>query len=591
MLNRALIITCIIAVLLIGGCSTSSNVDSNVIDESSIPVVSEDPNGQVTDQIITITVTVAGMIQTEDPWTTGAMQTNEWAKPMYYIWLDDNGRPGDGPYGNGQGPYSYIISFDTGRLNFRSFGTDRTWNTADDVTSPWNKEVSPGGKTWVDVDHGVKAVIVEEGKALSVSFPLSLINNPKNLEIAAMASPWTTSALDNLGSGSGNNGWINYNSGDLLKVYIQSDSTGDTRNWPNINPNNSQNFDIVSLAVTLTETDIQDSDRDGISDYAEKTLAISDPNQYDLELWSVEFNDPSISSDFNGRRYFFYTTASSCDENDPKYQDSYDRVIYGAIAENPASDWEIEYKIYYQSSDTRDLESLATKIIRLMLHCYWYSNEYLGYTADNKLPQGFASIWLSNQRTGAEQYNDNMYFYTKNMSGYTSETWVRLVTHEYGHLVIKGVGEYNSSSGVSGDPRATERWTAGYLGERLFARWFQRNLSGSLFPGVNEWDSDSEVWDQNGVSNWQYYENSDIKQLFNGESPTDERVITLWQNNKSLMEETDSSVRRLKHFYAFIGLALDIEASSDSLGPEALKSILNSCGYDPVKFYTAYKNY
>lgn len=37
---------------------------------------------------LTCTFTVAGQIQTDDPWTTGNTSVNEWAKPMYYIWFD-----------------------------------------------------------------------------------------------------------------------------------------------------------------------------------------------------------------------------------------------------------------------------------------------------------------------------------------------------------------------------------------------------------------------------------------------------------------------------------------------------------------------
>ena len=48
---------------------------------------------------ITVTLTVEGVIDTYDD------DPNEFADPLYYIWIDTRGNPNDGGYGNGQGTY------------------------------------------------------------------------------------------------------------------------------------------------------------------------------------------------------------------------------------------------------------------------------------------------------------------------------------------------------------------------------------------------------------------------------------------------------------------------------------------------------
>jgi hypothetical protein len=82
---------------------------------------------------ITVTLTVEGVIDTHDD------DPNEFADPMYYIWIDANGNPNDGGYGNGQGTYQTGIQLgaewtqvDSPRLHFWGPGSDGVEGTSDD---------------------------------------------------------------------------------------------------------------------------------------------------------------------------------------------------------------------------------------------------------------------------------------------------------------------------------------------------------------------------------------------------------------------------------------------------------------------------
>jgi len=48
---------------------------------------------------IRVTLTVEGVIDAYDD------DPDEFLDPLYYVWIDANGNPNDGGYGNGQGTY------------------------------------------------------------------------------------------------------------------------------------------------------------------------------------------------------------------------------------------------------------------------------------------------------------------------------------------------------------------------------------------------------------------------------------------------------------------------------------------------------
>ncbi|GBD88830.1 hypothetical protein BMS3Abin03_02772 [bacterium BMS3Abin03] len=88
---------------------------------------------------------------------------------------------------------------------------------------------------------------------LSVSFPLEMIGNPAQIEIAFMASPWTSSACDNLGQGANTTPcWISINTA-TPNSYSVIDNAGDME-WPvGLTPDRSANFDIVSVGITISK--------------------------------------------------------------------------------------------------------------------------------------------------------------------------------------------------------------------------------------------------------------------------------------------------------------------------------------------------
>ncbi|MFQ6066057.1 MAG: thrombospondin type 3 repeat-containing protein [bacterium] len=536
---------------------------------------------------ITVILTVDGTVQTDDPWTTGARRVNEWAKPMYRIWFDANGNPNDGGWDNGWGPRQAELWLDTGRVGFIWHGPDGKPNTKDDVKHwPLNKIDQ---NSWSD--QGIEASIYPDGKSFKVSLPLEKLGNPRTLEVSFMASPWTTTASDNLGPGANSRpAWIVVSDATKEGTYSQVDRKGDN-DWPNLTPGRKSNFDVVKAEVVIG---YMDSDGDGLSDEVERKLRVTDPKKLDLEVWTVEFADPKIPSKFKGRRYIFYTAPKTLDpaERGPTGS-SYEKVLHGAVAKSLDGSWTEKFRVYIPVQADAQIEDLAEKIIRLLLHLYWYGKEYLDYKPRYGEPfhgQSMTPVWLTpnKSRSGAAaaQRNENLIFYdVNNALNRSSEEWVRVVSHEYAHMTVKGAMGYIRTAG-GGDAGATEANANGYLGERLFARWFKRNLENSTSSLANEWDSKEEVWDSNGIDNWNlFYTNSNIVALFNNQTPTDSRVIQYWQDNQCHV--TDN--QRLPGFYAFIGMVLDVE---NSLGPTTLKKVMEEIpSWTPKSFYDVCKKY
>ena len=204
----------------------------------------EDDNLQ---NMMTTIITVHDSIQTYDCWTTGSVQTNEWAKPIYKIWIDTNGDPSDACTGNGSGPKSAEFWLDTGRLGFRWYGANHILHTADDLEYWPVQKISD--TQWSE--NGINANISVDGKSFIIEFPLSLIGKPKTMEVSFMTSPWTTCASDNLGTGSGTSTcWIVIPDASIIYNYTRSDNPGDNY-WPNLVPNKRANFDLIETKVII----------------------------------------------------------------------------------------------------------------------------------------------------------------------------------------------------------------------------------------------------------------------------------------------------------------------------------------------------
>ena len=199
---------------------------------------------------ITVVLTVEGTIDTYDD------DPNEFADPLYYIWIDANGNPDDGGYGNGQGSYQTGIQLgaewtqiDSPRLHFWGPGSDGLKGTSDDENF-YLSETSHGiSRIWEGND--IEAKISMDGKSLVVTFPLKKIGSPNTVEVSFMTSTTTSTSIDNLDpttpSSQGFQGWIGYpNSIDATATgsYSKNDATETI----------SADFNIISGQVEVFES-------------------------------------------------------------------------------------------------------------------------------------------------------------------------------------------------------------------------------------------------------------------------------------------------------------------------------------------------
>jgi len=234
--------------------TNDANDIPNQIDELALIISGKAPDEDKPDIIrpgpdhsITVILTVSGRIQTDDPWVSGGNRTNAWAKPMYRIWFDTNGNSSDGAWGNGMGSKQAEIWLDTGRLGFWWYGGDGRPGTADDVKI-WPVQ-KLDGDTWRQ--DGIAGFISDDRKSLQVNFPLKSLENAKTLEVSFMASPWTTSASDNLGSGANSRrAWIVISNTAQKNIFTNEDGVGDNA-WPSLDPNRKSNFDLVKAQVIV----------------------------------------------------------------------------------------------------------------------------------------------------------------------------------------------------------------------------------------------------------------------------------------------------------------------------------------------------
>ena len=196
-MKKSLFKTLTIIALLTGILITISTVFAQNEDELSIKV----------------TLTVKGTIDTYDD------NPNDFADPLYYIWLDTNGNPNDGGYGNGQGTYQVGIQLgaewtqiDSPRLHFWGPGSDGIVGTSDDEDYYLSETVPGVSKTWKE--NNLEAKISADGKSFIVVFPISKIGSPNSLEVSFMTATTTSASTDNLDPttplSQGIQGWIGY---------------------------------------------------------------------------------------------------------------------------------------------------------------------------------------------------------------------------------------------------------------------------------------------------------------------------------------------------------------------------------------------
>lgn len=208
--------------------------------------------------MLTVRLTVAGKIQTHDPWTTGPNETNEWAKPIYHIWFDSNGNPFDGVRGDGEGPRQAELWLDTGRLGFHWFGPDGKSGTNDDVRYWPLLDVSTTERS---LQHIAARIVTnpatpDRGETLEIRLPLRLIGDPLTLDVSFMASARAGLACDHLGIGpEAAICWMVLDDARHTGTFCISDRTGDGT-WPGLSPAHPDNFDITSAEIVIDESGV-----------------------------------------------------------------------------------------------------------------------------------------------------------------------------------------------------------------------------------------------------------------------------------------------------------------------------------------------
>ena len=207
---------------------------------------------------VRVTLTVEGVIDTYDD------DPDEFLDPLYYVWIDANGNPNDGGYGNGQGTYQTGIQLgaewtqiDSPRLHFWGPGLDGVVGTSDDENWYLSESVPGSSRTWAGND--VEARISGDGRSFIVAFPLSKIGYPNTLEVSFMASTTTSVSTDNLDPtnplSQGIQGWIGYPTSidaTVTGIYSENDAAETL----------AADFNIVSGSVEIFESIVIQSMRE-----------------------------------------------------------------------------------------------------------------------------------------------------------------------------------------------------------------------------------------------------------------------------------------------------------------------------------------
>ncbi len=103
-------------------------------------------------------------------------------------------------------------------------------------------------------------------------------------------------------------------------------------------------------------------------------------------------------------------------------------------------------------------EALARRVGSLLARLYWVGWDYLGRRPSSAT---HVDVWLTKEgMPGGEATGTNIYLYAIGTPRAPAE-WVREIAHEYGHLTLPATGPYS----------APERFSNGYLGERLYMKW------------------------------------------------------------------------------------------------------------------------
>jgi len=154
------------------------------------------------------------------------------------------------------------------------------------------------------------------------------------------------------------------------------------------------------------------------------------------------------------------------------------RVCYGLVKRPNSPRLDLRFVVQYPShtisQSDNDYSKLAQTITHLLLRFSSYATAYL-----NRPPlgdeEGLVHVYLCEMGpAGAEQYQDNIYFYDIGQPR-TAAEWAREVAHELGHYLLPAAGQFDEP----------EKLANGRLGERLFLQWLAAEaelVTGEVWP-------------------------------------------------------------------------------------------------------------
>jgi hypothetical protein len=220
------------------------------------------------------------------------------------------------------------------------------------------------------------------------------------------------------------------------------------------------------------------------------------------------------------------------------------RVQYGYFLDPAEGRWKLRFLLLFPSPGLSpagaDHGRLAAAVRRAISDLYWLGKRYLGL--EPPLVGGrVSSIWVcegarssEDRGAAAETIGNSIYLYQVLAPRAPAEWW-RELAHEYGHVVLPGVGAFP----------APDPWANGVLGELLFTRWLLAAPMAKEHPWTREMDREG-------------FERSQVQprlELFRREGPASPLA-------------GESSARSLDYF---LGAALEAEGR---LGREGLAKAL-----------------
>jgi len=249
-------------------------------------------------------------------------------------------------------------------------------------------------------------------------------------------------------------------------------------------------------------------------------------------------------------------------------QAQFNRVGYGFSARPESEDLDMTVMVYYPSrllnEAAKDHTELAQRLMHIMLRIRCYSRTYLGLppATDERM----LHAWMCEMGpTGAEQYEDNVYFYDIARER-TPVEWMREVAHEYGHWALPQMGRFTKP----------EAYASGVLGEMLFCQFLAQEagvVTGDPWPSEAAQQAINGLWGNEEVGLTKYLADMRAKttDLWLAEGPNSELAAALGE----------------RAFYYLVGAMLWVEAAHDSNMLRA--TLLKAPGGFPADFYYGYR--